>query len=46
MFKSILDNQEIRADLDHHWEANVVLDIDRAHDIYHDDVIVESPQSG
>jgi ketosteroid isomerase-like protein len=46
MFKSILDNQEIRAALDHHWEDTVALDIDRAHDIYHDDVIVEFPQSG
>jgi ketosteroid isomerase-like protein len=45
-FKSILDNQEIRAALNHHWEATVALEIDRAHDIYHDDVIVEFPQSG
>ena len=41
-----MDNQEIRAALDHHWEATVALDIDRSHDIYHDDVIVEFPQSG
>ena len=41
-----MNNQEIRAALDHHWEASVALDIDRAHDIYHDDVIVEFPQSG
>jgi ketosteroid isomerase-like protein len=45
-FKSILDNQEIRAALNHHWEATVALEIDRAHDIYHDDVIVEFPQPG
>ena len=41
-----MNNQEIRAALDHHREAAVALDIDRAHDIYHDDVIVEFPQSG
>ena len=40
-----MNNQEIRAALDHHREAAVALDIDRAHDIYHDDVIVEFPQS-
>ena len=44
--KKILDNQEIRAALDHYWEATVARDIDRSHDIYHDDVIVEFPQSG
>ena len=41
-----MNNQEIRAALDHHWEAAVALDIDRSHDIYRDDVIVEFPQSG
>ena len=41
-----MDNQKIRAALDHHWEATVALDINRSHDIYHDDVIVEFPQSG
>jgi hypothetical protein len=41
-----LDNQEIRAALDHYWEATVARDIDRSHDIYHEDVIVEFPQSG
>jgi len=45
MVRKILDNPEIRAALDH-WEATVALDIDRAHDIYHDDVVVEYPQSG
>ena len=46
MFGKILDNQEIRATLDCYWEATVARDIDRSHDIYHDDVIVEFPQSG
>ena len=41
-----MDNQEIRAALDHYWEATVARDIDRSHKIYHDDVIVEFPQSG
>ena len=41
-----MDNQEIRAALDNHWKATVALDIDKAHEIYHDDVIVEFPQSG
>ena len=40
------DNQEIRAILDYYWEATVARDIDRSHKIYHDDVIVEFPQSG
>ena len=41
-----MDNQEIRAPLDRHWKATVALDLDKAHEIYHDDVIVEFPQSG
>jgi SnoaL-like protein len=41
-----LDNREIRAVLERHWEATVALDLDKAHDIYHDDLIVEFPQSG
>jgi hypothetical protein len=41
-----MDNQEIRAALGNHWEATVALDINRSHDIYHDEVIVEFPQSG
>jgi SnoaL-like domain len=40
------DNQEIRATLDHYWEATVARDIERSHKIYHNDVIVEFPQSG
>ena len=42
----IMDNQEIRAALDKYWEATVALDLDRIHEIYHDDVKVEFPQSG
>jgi hypothetical protein len=44
--RKTLDNQEIRAALDRHWKATVALDLDKAHEIYHDDVIVEFPQSG
>ena len=41
-----MDNQEIRTSLDKYWEATVALDLDGIHDIYHEDVIVEFPQSG
>ncbi len=41
-----MNNQEIRAALDRHWEATVALDLDGVHEIYHDDVVVEFPQSG
>ena len=41
-----MDSHEIRAALDRHWKATVALDLDKAHEIYHDDVIVEFPQSG
>jgi hypothetical protein len=41
-----LDNQEISAALDRYWKATADLDLDKAHEIYHDDVIVEFPQSG
>jgi hypothetical protein len=41
-----VNNQEIRATLDRHWEATVALDLDGVHKIYHDDVVVEFPQSG
>ena len=41
-----MENQEIRAALDKYWEATVALDLDRIHEIYHDDVKVEFLQSG
>jgi hypothetical protein len=41
-----MNNREIRATLDRHWEAAVVLDLDGGHEIYHDNVVVEFPQSG
>jgi ketosteroid isomerase-like protein len=41
-----LNNPEIRATLDRYWEATVALDLERVHEIYHDDVVVEFQQSG
>jgi ketosteroid isomerase-like protein len=41
-----LNNEEIHAILDRYWEATVALDLERIHEIYHDDVVVEFPQSG
>lgn len=41
-----LNNSEIRAALERHWKASIALDIDKAHEIYHDVVVVEYPQSG
>ena len=35
-----MDNQARRAALDWHWNATVALDSARAHEIYHNDVIV------
>ena len=41
-----MNNEEIRAILDRYWESTVALDLERIHEIYHDDVVVEFPQSG
>ena len=41
-----MENQEIRTALDRHWAASAVGDIEAEHEIYHDDVLVEYPQSG
>ena len=41
-----MNNQEIRATLDGYWEATVAHDLERVHEFYHDDVVVEFPQSG
>jgi hypothetical protein len=29
-----------------HWESNLAGDVDRAHELYHDDAVLEFPQSG
>ena len=41
-----MENQEIRMALERHWAASAVGDIEAEHEIYHDDVLVEYPQSG
>ena len=41
-----MNNQEIRATLNGYWEATVAHDLERVHQFYHDDVVVEFPQSG
>ena len=41
-----MENQEIRTALDRHWAASAAGDSEAEHEIYHDDVLVEYPQSG
>ena len=44
--RRILKTQEVRATLERYWEYTKALDLVRLHEIYHDDVVVEFPQSG
>ena len=39
-------DQEIRAALDQHWAASDANDFETEHLIYHDDAVLEYPQSG
>src|ERR1700734_1464132 len=39
-------DQEIRAALDQHWAASDASDFEREHFIYHEDAVLEYPQSG
>ena len=39
-------DQEIRAALDHHWAASDANDFETEHLIYHEDAVLEYPQSG
>ena len=39
-------NQEIRAALDQHWAASDANDFETEHLIYHEDAVLEYPQSG
>jgi hypothetical protein len=39
-------DQEIRAVLDQHWAASDVNDFETEHSIYHEDAVLEYPQSG
>ena len=41
-----VNDLQIRAALERHWAASVAGDQDAEHEIYHDDAIVEYPQSG
>jgi ketosteroid isomerase-like protein len=41
-----LKSQEVRAILDRYWAATMASDLERVHEFYHDDVVVEFPQSG
>ena len=41
-----MEIQDIRAALDRHWAASTSGDQDTEHEIYHDDAIIDYPQSG
>ena len=41
-----MNDLQIRAALERHWTASAGGDQDAEHEIYHDDAIVEYPQSG
>jgi ketosteroid isomerase-like protein len=41
-----MDEQKIRAAIDQHWAASAAGDQVGEHEIYHDDVVCEYPQSG
>src|SRR5580704_5685386 len=43
---SIARDQEIRAALDQHWAASDANDFETEHRIYHEDAVLEYPQSG
>src|ERR1700722_6607300 len=40
------EDQNIRAALDRHWAASDADDFDTEHEIYHEDAVLEYPQSG
>src|SRR5437879_1776043 len=41
-----MNDQTIRAALQRHWEASDASDFEAEHDIYHDDAVLDYPQSG
>src|SRR3974390_3681437 len=43
---SVVRDQEIRAALDQHWAASDANDFETEHRIYHEDAVLEYPQSG
>ena len=43
---SVVRDQEIRAALEQHWAASDANDFETEHRIYHEDAVLEYPQSG
>src|ERR1700759_2087974 len=41
-----MDDQALRAALQRHWDASDANDFETEHDIYHDDAVLNYPQSG
>ena len=41
-----MQEQQIRAALDHHWAASDANDFETEHRIYHEEAVLEYPQSG
>jgi hypothetical protein len=41
-----MDENGIRAAIEHHWAASDANDFDAEHNIYHEDAVLEYPQSG
>ena len=44
--EAVVQDPAIRAALDQHWAASDANDFDTEHSIYHDDAVLEYPQSG
>jgi hypothetical protein len=42
----LIEDRKIRAALDRHWAASDANDFEAEHEIYHDDAVLEYPQSG
>jgi hypothetical protein len=41
-----MDDRAVRAALQRHWEASDANDFEAEHDIYHEDAVLDYPQSG
>src|ERR1700755_761549 len=41
-----MDNQTVRMALERHWRASDASDFETEHEIYHEDAVLEYPQSG
>src|SRR3569833_1549852 len=41
-----MDDQAVRAALQRHWDASDANDFDAEHEIYHEDAVLDYPQSG